>query len=197
MAGFGRAEELDSDERGIRLSNAVGYAPGALATFLTRLTDRNKSAAGHQGLFASHPEMQERLDKMAGQITAEHLASAVTLEQRYKKFISYSPKAQTEIATVEAGAAGLTGGSSGSAKAGDAKGKGETGQQEEPKKKGFGLGSLIRPGDSEKKSAEVTGSAASRGVDSERGAKGGPVPTAVVVALRRSATSPRSRRKGS
>jgi beta-barrel assembly-enhancing protease len=188
LAGFGRSEELESDERGIRLANAVGYAPGALATFLTRLSDRNQSATGKQGLFASHPEMQERLDKMAGQIAAEHLASSVTLEQRYRKYISYTPKAQAEIATVAAGAAGLTGGSGGSATASGAKGKGEagteTGQQDETKKKkGFGLGGLLRPGDSEKKSAEVTGSAASRGVDTERGAKGGPVSTAVAVAL--------------
>jgi beta-barrel assembly-enhancing protease len=184
MAGFGRSEELESDQKGIQLANAVGYAPGGLVTFLTRLSDRNKSATGKQGLFASHPEMQERLDKMTSQIAAERLASAVTLEQRYKKFISYSPTAQSEIATVAAGAAGLTGASSGSAKASTTKGKGETEQQDESKKKkGFGLGGLLRPGDSEKKSAEVTGSAASRGVDSERGAKGGPVSTVVAVAL--------------
>ncbi|MFO7695253.1 MAG: hypothetical protein R6V57_19370, partial [Vicinamibacterales bacterium] len=46
---------------------------------------------------------------------------------------------------------------------------------------GFGLGALLKPGGTAKKSAEVTGSAASRGVDTERNAKGGPVKTMVAV----------------
>jgi beta-barrel assembly-enhancing protease len=183
MAGFGRSEELEADEKGVRLANVVGYAPASLSEFLTRLTERNKATTGKQGLFASHPEMQERLDKMTKQIAAEQLTSTTTLDGRYKKFISYQPKPLSDIAAVEGGAAGLTGGG-GSAKTGGEKGKEGTDQPDDAKKKkGFGLASLIRPGDSEKKSAEVTGSAASRGVDTERGAKGGPVSTAVVVAL--------------
>jgi hypothetical protein len=46
-----------------------------------------------------------------------------------------------------------------------------------------GLANLVKPGGSEKKSAEVTGSGGARGVDSERDAKGGPVSKAVPVAL--------------
>lgn len=176
LKGFGRKEELEADEKGIRLANSIGYSPGGLSAFLTRLTDRNKGSTIKQGLFASHPDMQERLDKLKKQISNEHLTSTATLDDRYHKFVTYKPTPQADIAVVVGGAAGLTGGET----------KKEEPKKDEPapKKKGFGLGSLLAPSSgSEKKSAEVTGSAAARGVDKELGAKGGPVKTIVVVNL--------------
>jgi hypothetical protein len=170
MAGFGRAEEIESDTHGVRLVNKVGYSPGGLGAFLTRLSDRNKGATAKQGLFASHPEMKERLDRLARQITSEKLDGIATLEDRYRQFVSYRPVAQSEIAVVPEGAAGLTG-----------SGAKTEEKPAEPKKKGFGLANLLKPTGSEKKSAEVTGSGASRGVDTERNARGGPVPTRVTV----------------
>jgi len=174
MAGFGRAEELESDRLGVQLASGVGYAPSGLATFLKRLADRNKSATEKQGLFASHPEMQERLDLLAKQVASGRLTGTATLEERYRRFISYKPKPRAEIAGVEAGSAGLAGGTASD------KPKEEP-KKEEPKKKGFSLGSLLKPTGSESKSAEVTGSGASRGVDTERNAKGGSNPAIVVV----------------
>lgn len=177
MAGFGRAEELESDEKGLLLASKVGYAPQGLGTFLTRLTERNKAATEKQGLFASHPEMKERLQKNTRLITDKKLAGAVTLGDRYRKFITYKAAPQTAVAQVEAGAAGLAGGGD----SGAAKPK----EEEKPaeKKRGFGLSKLVKPGGGEKKSAEVTGSGASRGVDTERNAKGGAVSTPVAVAV--------------
>ncbi len=137
LAGFGRKEELESDREGVRLANKVGYDPHGLEGFLRRLSERNKAATEKQGLFASHPEMKERLDLLARQVTAEKLASTATLEPRYHKFITYKAKAQTEIAAVEPGAAGLTGGGKPD--------KPEEKKDEQPKKKGFGLGSLLKP----------------------------------------------------
>ncbi|MFB3854398.1 MAG: M48 family metalloprotease [Vicinamibacterales bacterium] len=176
MAGFGRAEELESDQVGIRVANKVGYDPKGLAAVLARIDERNQGRSEKQGLWASHPEMAERLQRIARQVTAEKLNASATLADRYARFISYEAKAQVDIPVVDSGAAGLTGG--GAAKS-DAAAK--TGDKPAPKKKGFGIGSLLRPGGEEKKSAEVTGSAASRGVDRERNAVGGPVKTAVVV----------------
>jgi predicted Zn-dependent protease len=178
LAGFGRKEELESDRLGIVLADAVGYAPSGLDTFLHRLADRNKASTEKQGLFASHPEMDERFKKLEALVTEKNLTSAVLLADRYKATIKYQPVAITEISTVAAGSAGLAGGSTTKT---DDKAK----SADEPKKKKgpFGLGSLISPGGSEKKSAEVTGSGASRGVDTERNAKGGPVSTIVVVNL--------------
>jgi beta-barrel assembly-enhancing protease len=177
FAGFGRGEELESDAIGVAVADADGYAPAGLPDFLKRLADRNKGASEKQGLFASHPEMQERLDKLAKTIADKKLASTATLADRYKAAITYKPKAQTDIVGVEAGTSGLAGGSS--KKTDDA----EAEKKDEPKKKGFGLGGLMKPAGSEKKQAEVTGSGASRGVDTERNAKGGSNPALVVVQI--------------
>ena len=181
LAGFGRDEELESDREGLKLANAVGYEPSGLGVFLQRLSDRNKAATEKQGLFASHPEMKERLDRLAKLAAAVKPAGTATLEDRYRKYITYTAKPQTEIAGVEAGAAGLAGGSGKSDKTKD-----EEKKEEQPKKKGFGLGSLMKPTGSESKSAEVTGSGASRGVDTERNAKGGSNPKLVVVNIQMS-----------
>jgi predicted Zn-dependent protease len=172
LAGFGRNEELESDKEGLSLANAAGYAPGGLGAFLDRLKQRNSASTEKQGLFASHPEMDERLGKLDKQIADKKLASAATLDARYRSHIPYKPKAITQVAAVEAGAAGLAGG-----------GKKTEEKAEAPKKRGFGLGGLLKPGSGDKKSAEVTGSGASRGVDTERNAKGGPVKTLVAVQL--------------
>jgi beta-barrel assembly-enhancing protease len=177
LAGFGRKEELEADHEGLQLADRVGYAPKGLGDFLGRLAERNKAATEKQGLFASHPEMQERLDKLASQIKSEKLASTATLEDRFHKNIAYKTKGQADIVAVAPGAAGLASGSKKDDKA-------EPQQEEKPKKKGFGLAGMLKPGGSEKKSAEVTGSGASRGVDTERNAKGGAVSTLVVVTVK-------------
>ena len=184
MAGFGRSEELESDNKGVVLANTVGYAPNGLAGFLTTLAERNKDATEKQGLFASHPEMKERLQKLSSLAGAQKPAGAATVEARFRSRITYTPVARTQIATVAEGSAGLAGGS---AKGSDTGGEGDKpAQAEEPKKKkrGFGLSSLVKTSDSsEKQSAEVTGSGASRGVDTERMAKGGPNPKPVLVTV--------------
>jgi beta-barrel assembly-enhancing protease len=169
MAGFGRGEEMESDRVGVAMADAAGWAPGGLGEFLKRLAERNKSASGKQGLFASHPEMKERLDALDREIRTRGFASTAVLADRFKANITYTARPAAEIATVETGSAGLAGSSSGSKPA------------EEPKKKGLELATLLKPAGTEKKSAEVTGSAASRGVDTERNAKGGTVKTMVAV----------------
>jgi beta-barrel assembly-enhancing protease len=180
-AGFGRAEELESDEKGLVLANKVGYSPKGLGGFLTRLSERNKSATQKQGLFASHPEMQERITRLSKQIASARLTSTVTLASRFHESISYQPKPQSEVAVIEAGAAGLTGDSGGGKDTGS---KSASTSDSGKKTGGFGLGSLIKPsGGSEKKSAEVTGSGGSRGVDTEQSAKGGNNPALVAVTL--------------
>jgi predicted Zn-dependent protease len=174
LNGFGQGEELESDEDGITLVNKVGYAPQGLGSFLSTLQDRNKESGEKKGLFASHPAMKERLDKLSKEIASAKLASTATVADRYKKNITYKPVAIAEIATVEAGSAGLAGGS---AKAPEKK-------EEEPKKKGgFGLAALAKPGGGEKKSAQVTGAGSGRGVDTERNAKGGDNPKIVAVTI--------------
>ena len=158
----------------MRLANKVGYDPRGLERFLHRLSDRNKAATEKQGLFASHPEMKERLDLLAKQVTAEKLASTATLEA-----------ALPQVHHLQGEGADRRSPPSRRARPGWRAAASRTDQEEkkeeQPKKKGFGLGSLLKPTGSESKSAEVTGSGASRGVDTERNAKGGRNPAIVVV----------------
>ena len=175
--GFGRAEENESDEMGVTLANKTGYAPNGLVGFLTTLKDRNKASTEKRGLFASHPEMQERLDRITRLIASKKLTATATVQPRYAKNISYKPVPVTAIATVDPGAAGLAGSDT---KAADKK---EEPKAEEPKKKGFGLGRMMPGGGGEKKSAQVTASGGARGVDPEKDSKGGSNPKVVPVKI--------------
>lgn len=171
-SGFGRGDELESDEKGIVLANTVGYAPTGMNGFLNMLMERNKATAStsKNGLFASHPETKERVEKMTKQIASAKLSSTATVTERYTSTITFTPVAVTEVASVEAGSSGAAGGTAKPA--------------EEPKKKGIGgLASALRPGGGEKKSAQVTGSGAARGAGQESAAKGGSNPALVAVTV--------------
>jgi predicted Zn-dependent protease len=176
--GFGRAEENESDEKGVALANKAGYAPNGLVAFLTTLKDRNKESKEKRGLFASHPEMDERLGRINKQIASQKLMATATVQPRYAKTITFKPVPVTEIATVDPGAAGLSGGG---AKP-EAK-KEEEKKAAEPKKGRFGLGRLPLTGGNENKQANVTASGGARGVDPEKDSKGGDNPEIVVVTL--------------
>ncbi|HXG88934.1 MAG TPA: M48 family metalloprotease [Vicinamibacterales bacterium] len=179
--GFGRGEEHESDDKGVIAANNVGYGPLGLHRFLTRLQERNKDSKEKRGLFASHPEMTERLQRLPKQIASQKLVAAATVADRYRKNIPYTPVALTAIAVVDAGAAGLAGGGETPAAA-----KKEDPKKEEPKKRGFGLGRLMPTGGDEKKSAQASASGGPRLIDPERDAKGGsnpkPVPVKVTAA---------------
>jgi predicted Zn-dependent protease len=181
--GFGRTEENESDEKGVVAANKVGYAPQGLHRFLTRLQERNKESKEKRGLFASHPEMKERLERLTKQISAQKLNATATLAERYARNVSYKPVAITSIALVEAGSAGLAGGGEKKAEAPGAApaAKKEEEKKEEPKKRGFGLGRLMPAGGGEQKSTQVASSGGTRGVDPEKDAKGGPNPKPVPV----------------
>lgn len=169
--GFGRGDELESDQKGIVLANTVGYAPTGMNGFLTMLMERNKATAGgsKNGLFASHPETKERIDKMTKQIASAKLTSTATAQPRYASTITFKPVAVTEIATIVGGSSGAAGAST---------------PAEEPKKKGIGgLTSKLKPSGGEKQSAQVTGTAAARGAGTETAAKGGANPAPVTVTV--------------
>jgi len=169
--GFGRGDELEADEKGITIANTVGYAPNGMNGFLNMLVARNKAAgnAERSGLFASHPETQERMDKMTKLIASAKLTSSATVAERYTSTITFKPVPVTEVATIEAGTAGAAG---------------ATKPAEEPKKKGLGgLAASLRPSGGEKKSAQVTGSGAARGAGQESNAKGGSNPALVSVTV--------------
>src|SRR5262245_45104417 len=175
---FDRNDEMDSDKVSLTLAEKAGYAPGKLADFLTRLDERNKDQPEANGLFASHPDTQARIEAIRKQAGSRN---GSVVEARYKANVKYKPTPVTAIATVEDGSSGLTG----STKAGDknATEKKEAKKEEEPKKKGFGLGGLKQAVGPEKQSAQVSASGGSRGVGPDRAAKGGSNPTPVKVTV--------------
>jgi predicted Zn-dependent protease len=166
---FDRGDELDADKAGVQLSQKAGYASASLGDFLTRLDDRNKNQAEKNGLFASHPETKERIDKIK-QMAAVSPAAAL-VQPRYKAHVKYEPTSITAIAVVTDGAAGLAGSTK------------EDEKKEEPKKKGFGLGGLKQTVAPEKQSAQVSASGGARGLGADRAAKGGSNPNLVKTSV--------------
>jgi predicted Zn-dependent protease len=167
---FDRGDELDADEGGVALALKAGYAPAALAEFLTRLDERNKDQPAKNGLFASHPETKERIGRVK-QLAGAKPGAAVTA--RYTSAIKYKPTDITQVAVVAEGTAGLTGD-----KKADAPKK-----EEPPQKKGFGLTSLKATAAPEKSSQQVAASGGARGVGPDRAAKGGDNPNPVNVTV--------------
>ena len=138
---------------------------------MTRLQERNKESTEKRRLFASHPEMKERLDRLTKHIAAQKLSATATVADRYGENITYKPVPITSIAVVEAGAAGLAG--SGEKPAEKAE------KKEEPKTdegKGAALDSAgsCRRAANEKKSAQASASGGPRLIDAEKDAPGGP-----------------------
>ncbi len=175
---FDRGDENEADEKGVQLASKTGYAPAGLADFLVRLAARNRSQTERNGLFASHPETQERIGKIRKEAGALKGGNAL-VAARYKDNVKYEPTDLSEIPQVTEGAAGLVGGSSSKGATADAKPAAE----EKPKKKGFGLSSLKKTISPEQQSAQVSASGGARGVGPDRNAKGGPNSAVVTVTL--------------
>ena len=116
LQGFGRAEELEADEKGAELAADCRYSPQGLVEFLQSLQDRYASRQQRAGLFASHPETQERLDKLAKEIGKEKLdqKGTVVLADRFASNLHYKLAAFTGTGAIAAGARGMAGGESAS-----------------------------------------------------------------------------------
>ncbi|MBA2260312.1 MAG: M48 family metalloprotease [Acidobacteria bacterium] len=167
--GFDRGDEEDADQEGLRLANKASYAPNGLATFLGKLAERNKTTPTRNGLFASHPETQGRIEKLSNQVTSEKLAAAALVQPRYASNIKFEAKPLTEVATVVAGTRGVAG-----------EEKKEEKPEEEKKKKGF-LGGLKLSGGKQQESTQASASAGGRAVGTDRHAKGGENPSKLTV----------------
>ncbi len=177
QGAYDRGDELDADEKGIALANKASYAPKGLAAFLARLDERNKDQADRNGLFASHPDTKERIDKLGKQISNQKLASTAIVGGRYKSSITYKPLAVTSITLVTDGAAGLA---DGKAAPKDAKADAKATETKSGSK--LGLGRLTALG-SENKSTATVASAGARGSVPDRDAKGGSNPAIVGITL--------------
>jgi|SRR5579862_1844220 len=150
---YTRDQEIDADKRGVALANAAGYSPTGLGDFLTRLDARNKNQPDRNGLFASHPDTQARLDGLTKEIKSQKLTATAVVAARYTQNISYTPVPSPSGSDAPA--------SSGSK---------------------FGVSGMSALG-KDKSSNQTASAGGSRGVNTERDAKGGPVKTAVTVTV--------------
>jgi beta-barrel assembly-enhancing protease len=174
MAGFSREDELDADDHGIRTAAAAGYEAAGLSRFLSALNQRNSGSESKQGLFDSHPQMEERIQKLDALARSNNWSAGVLARERFANRMKYQPVDLVNIAVVEEGGAGLT----------DSK----TSEDKEKKESRFSLSNAKNPLSTKgstgtTQSAEVTGSGGSRGLDRERGARGGANPALVPVIL--------------
>jgi len=152
---YDRNQEKDADRLGVTLANKVGYSPNGLAAFLTNLETRDKDLKEPSGLFASHPDMKDRIDALGKLVTAQKLSSTATVAARYHASIAFKPAA---VGTISAYTPPASGGSK------------------------FGLGGLNAIGN-EKSSNQTIASAGSRGVNPDRDANGGPNKNLVIVTV--------------
>jgi predicted Zn-dependent protease len=178
VAGFDRPQELEADSEGLALAAKSGYDPAGLRKFLGALNDRNKDSQAKQGLFASHPDMNERIQKLDAAIASDKSGAKAVLADRFTMHVTYKPVELDQIAVVADGTKGLT---DDNGKKDDKKDDKKT---DEKKPSRFSqLKNAAAGGNESKQSASVTGSGGPRGVDRELSAQGGsnPAPVAVTV----------------
>jgi predicted Zn-dependent protease len=162
---FDRSQEEQSDKEGVALANKVGYAPTEMGAFLTRLAERNKGLKERSGIFASHRDTQSRLDALARVIKTDKLTAAALVAPRFAAEVKFPAVPVDKVAQV-------------------APPSGEPAKPAEQKSGGsgkFGLGGLNPL--SGCKSGGAVSSAAARGVNPDRDAKGGPNKGVVVVTV--------------
>lgn len=166
--GFDRGQENESDEEGARLANKVGYSPTGLTSFLQKLIDRNKDrkVSKPNGLFSTHPDTKDRIERVTKQIKKENLNATAMGEARYAASVKFEAKPVTAIVLSTSSAKGLTGSES----AEKPKEPPKEEKKEEKKKGGGmfgGLSSALSTG-KQKESTQASASAGGRAVDPER-----------------------------
>lgn len=159
---FDRGDENEADKTAVTAGGKAGYNATAMTAFLTRLGERNKGNPDRNGLFASHPDLKQRNDKIISVAKSEKLTAAALVAPRYTANISYKPIPMASIVTVAPPA-------SSAAPAAE--------------KKGLSLGGVrdAVSGGAQKNATATTASAGARGVTHDRDAKGGPNKAAVTV----------------
>jgi len=184
---FDRGDEMEADKVGVRVANKVGYNPAGLSSALQKLADRNKDEKEPNGLFASHPQLSERIAAIVKLLKDEKLGSTASVDARYSKTITFTVVPTTAIAMVDRGARGLAGSSAKAEPAKDGKAADEKKTEEKkadaPKKSGLGLGGLSLTKGSQSQNSQNVASAGARGIRPDRDAKGGDNPRIVRVTL--------------
>ena len=162
---YDRKDEIESDTVGASLVNKVGYSPMGMSSVLQKIAERNKGMKEPNGLFASHPLIEDRLEEIDKKIKKDKLAATATVQARYAKAISFDAKAPTAIAMDISGVKGAVGSTAA--------------PKEEPKKDDAKKGNALTGGigkitGTKSQSSQTVASAGTRGVGPDRDAVGGP-----------------------
>jgi predicted Zn-dependent protease len=114
---YGREQELESDEYGMKYMKAAGYDPQAAVSLqetFVRLSSGQKSASWMEGLFASHPPSAERVERNkvtarqlgpGGELGAERYLARIVPLQKVKPAYDDYDKAVAAIQKKEYGVA--------------------------------------------------------------------------------------------
>ena len=167
-----RGDEMESDKAGAALAHGSGYAPAGMIGFLTKVGERNKDMKEPNGLFASHPQIRERISAIEKAIREQKLTATATVSGRYTGTITFEAKPASAIAMDIPGVRGAVGDSA--AAPSTASGDGNAQKPAPPKKSGGllgGIGSLTKG--SQTKNSQTVASAGSRGGVPDRDATGG------------------------
>lgn len=169
---FNRDQEMESDKVGLQLASKVGYSPAGLTSFLNHLAERNKDRKEPNGLFATHPQLKERIETNGKTTREKKLTATAMVEARYASSVKVQAAPMAAIVMVPRGARGAAAESTEASN----KDEGKEEKAEEPKKKrGFGLGglgsSLTRGKQAE--STQASASAGGRMVGPDTNAVGG------------------------
>ena len=181
LAGFGRKEELESDQIGIGLASAAGYSPRGLIEFLETLAAISTGSSA--GLFRSHPETEERIKKIDKAIRRDQLDGSVTLMARYESSIPYRESTESTGGPAVEGARGAAAADNPPA----IEDSTEAEQDDADEGNRFSLAKLKNPFamGSEEESTEVSGAGAGRAVgeedDSEESGAKNPNPVEVSI----------------
>ena len=97
---YDRTQEKDADRLGMTLASKAGYSPAGLGDFLTRLAARNKDLKEPSGLFASHPDTQDRLANLSRLVPPLKMTASATVAARYHASVVFKPAAIDGIAVL-------------------------------------------------------------------------------------------------
>ena len=180
---YDRNDENEADRLGVELANKAGYAPDGLSKVLTKIAERNKDQQEPNGMFASHPQLKDRIAKIGETITARKLAATALVASRYTKAITFDAKPLAEVAGGAAGARGLAGSSDGKSAKKEEEKKDDKEKDKKESKGGLFGGKLGLSKGNESKSSQTVASAGARGGVPDRDSPGGSNKNKVVVTV--------------
>ena len=165
LSGFGRAEELEADQVGVRLAAAAGYEATGLVRFLRTLAAMQSDSSSTSTLYRSHPETEDRIKKLDKTIKKESLTGGLAVEARYASSVPYQVSSSSTGGPAVEGARGVADSEGGTTDDED-EASADSADQQEGK---FSLAKLKNPfamGE-EEESTEVSGAGAGRAVGEE------------------------------